>query len=328
MKHASGVKKLGEGFHGIGYTIENFYKLIKPLDIKQVNLFTVSEDDLVLSDSDDIVEFVKFISKLKHVIAKVFKSQFLLTFSAINADIKDEIEINRRIVELYKKEAEKYLTIAPIHGFRKHAILGCVISTKSGTRLHVTFGHMCNNAFKVRSPAFMKDLFKSIIILQKNNTQHNDIKPDNIVLCGDMYKLIDWGQAGPIDKMYIGDFIFSSPIKWYIRGYTEFISRKLMNVRAGLTDKAYSRSPYYIEQYARLTKELDMVISKNSDRAKLLDEYKKSFDIFMVGMTFLHMIYKYKLNYTKYKPLVERLTSLLDPITDPDVAINEVNKYL
>ena len=62
LKHASGVKKLGEGFHGIGYTIENFYKLIKPLDIKQVNLFTVSEDDIALSDPEDIAEFVTFIS--------------------------------------------------------------------------------------------------------------------------------------------------------------------------------------------------------------------------------------------------------------------------
>jgi serine/threonine protein kinase len=194
--------------------------------------------------------------------------------------------------------------------------------------LYVVFGSKCNNKPFINLDKLIKDVLDCLNIIQKRNLIHNDIKDDNIVLCDDTYKLIDWGQAGPLDKIYIGDFIYSNPIKWYIRGYTGFISRKLMDVRARFVDKAYERSSMYQEQYNRITEEFKTVINKNSDRKELMKIYKKSFDIFMLGMTFLYKVYEFKLDYEKYKPLIEAMTSLVDPISDPAVAIKLVKEYI
>jgi hypothetical protein len=78
-KTLKNIKKLGEGFHGIGYTVKNFYKLLKSLDITNIDLFTTEEDSVKLSDKNGIEAFVKFMSTLEDVIVKVFKNQVLLT---------------------------------------------------------------------------------------------------------------------------------------------------------------------------------------------------------------------------------------------------------
>jgi len=327
-KTLKNIKKLGEGFHGIGYTVKNFYKLLKTIDITNVDLFTTEEDSVKLSDKKDIEAFVTFMSTLEDVIVKVFKNQVLLTMSTIDANIKEEIDINRDIIKLFKQRASDHLTVAPITGFRGLKLLGCVITESDGTMIYATMGHLCNTKFNVTSPEFMLDILNTISILQKQNMQHNDIKPDNLVLCDDRYKLIDWGQAGPLDKIYIGDFIYSNPIKWYIRGYTGFISRKLMDIRARFVDRAYEKSSMYQEQYKRITEEFKTVIDKNSDRKSLMKIYKKSFDIFMLGMTFLYKVYQFKLDYEKYKPLIEAMSSVVDPISDPAVAAKLVKKYI
>jgi hypothetical protein len=101
-----------------------------------------------------------------------------------------------------------------------------------------------------------------------------------------------------------------------------------MNVRARFVDKTYEQSHMYQEQYNRITKEFKTVINKNSDRKKLMKIYKYSFDIFMLGMTFLYKVYEFKLDYEKYKPLIEAMSSLVDPISDPAVVTKLIKKYI
>ena len=36
-------------------------------------------------------------------------------------------------------------------------------------------------------------------------------------------------------------------------------------------------------------------------------------DVFMLGMTLLHAVHSYNLDYKKYKPIIDKFTSLIDP---------------
>lgn len=61
------------------------------------------------------------------------------------------------------------------------------------------------------------DIIYSIIYLQSNNFAHCDIKADNIIICQDKFKLIDWDLAMPTNEFdmnarYFGSSTHSSPV--------------------------------------------------------------------------------------------------------------------
>ena len=77
---------------------------------------------------------------------------------------------------------------------------------------------------------FIKDIYESLLILQKNNFIHNDIKADNVIYCDNKYKLIDWDLADGYYsrfKSFVkgsgGNFLFNHPIKFYSLGLSLFI---------------------------------------------------------------------------------------------------------
>ena len=47
---------------------------------------------------------------------------------------------------------------------------------------------------------FIKDIYESLLILQKSNFIHNDIKADNVIYCDNKYKLIDWDLSKDLGK--------------------------------------------------------------------------------------------------------------------------------
>ena len=315
-------RMLGEGFYGKTYQLEAL-----PLDnqkIESIVLYTDKKTNILLKGSD-LKEFLAFLGKTKGIIAKVFKDRFLL-IGATNADhFMQELETNERILRAYKNHM-KFLTITPLRGFRKLNITGMqVISTTAS--MYVIFSTMCKNVFTVHDVTPLKDMMESIAVLQKGGYHHNDIKIDNIVKCSDRFKLIDWGQASPLDQLYLGDMISTSPIKWYIMGAPSYYADKFMDLRATAIDMEYEAWPPFREQEERIRNEFFSVLGRSQDKEELMQKYKKTFDIFMAAMTFLQLIHKYRLNYKKYKPLIETLTSLEKPISDPAEALNLIKKY-
>ena len=74
------------------------------------------------------------------------------------------------------------------------------------------------------------------------------------------------------------------------------------------------KSPHFQENVARINRELYEVLRTTTDRATLFERYKESFDVFMTGMTALHSVILLNLDYAKYKDVIERLTSLRNPL--------------
>lgn len=314
------ARMIGEGFHGKTYHLEAL-----PLDgeVDSIVLYTDKKTNVLLQGSD-VEEFLAFLSKTRGIIAKVFKSQFLITGSTVRKDFMEELDANERILAAYKNHL-KFLTITPLTGFRKLRIVGMEVISKAESK-YVVFSTMCKNVFTARDVTPLKEIMESIVVLQKSGYQHNDIKFDNIVKCDDRFKLIDWGQASPIGEIYIGDMICTSPVKWYLLGAPSYFADKFMDVRAIIIDKEYESWPPFREQEERIRNEFFAVLG-SSQKEKLMQKYKKTFDIFMAGMTFLQIIHKFGLNYKKYKPLIEALTSLENPISDPAEALRLIKEY-
>ena len=314
-------RMLGEGFYGKTYQLESL-----PLsrDIDSIVLYTEKKTNILLKGSD-LAEFLAFLRNTKGVIAKVFKDRFLI-IGATNSDhFMQELQANERILRAYKNHRE-FLTIVPLRGFRNLSITGMHVVSNTESK-YVVFSTMCKNVFTVKDVTPLRDMMESIAVLQKGGYHHNDIKMDNIVKCSDRFKLIDWGQASPLDELYLGDMISSSPIKWYLMGAPSYYADKFMDLRATAIDAEYEAWPPFREQEERIRNEFFVVLGRSQEKEKLMRKYKKTFDIFMATMTFLQMIHTYGLNYKKYKPLIEALTSLENPISDPAEALRIIKGY-
>lgn len=326
---------LGEGFHGKAYRLnthlkgETFLSLLDNKEIKKIKVYTSDYlEDVYLSEHEDITEFLNFIRSRRGLIAKVFKSVFLLTGVTKQQDLEDEVDINRRIINYYGNKASKFLTVAPIKGFRNYKVLGCYLEFLKGDIIYVALGSACDNKYAMNIHSLAIDILESLVVLQEAGYQHNDIKLDNIVRCNGQYKLIDWGQASSIEEFKFGDMICTSPLKWYIKGFPSYVSKYLMDYRTSMVNSSYEKSDIFQQKNKQIITEFNEIIKSNPDIHMLHKKYKRNLDVFMLGMTLLQAVFKSDLNYEKYRDLIDRLTSLEHPWSSAKEALHYTKQYL
>ena len=319
---------LGEGFFGKTYKVGHgprnnaFSNVMIKKDTVKVTLYK-EKGEHVLRTPEDIQEFMDFLYSSKDYIVKLFKNRFLLTGVTVEKAFKTELAINRNILKRYGNKAEEYLAIAPVKGFKDIEFLGTKIEA-DGQTFYAVYSVLCNNKYNFHFKKFLKEIAESIGVLQASGFQHNDIKLDNVVLCKDRYKLIDWGQVSSINEFRIGDMICTSPMKWYTYGLPRFFSKRLMKFRERVVDKEFEKSDIFKDINERISNEFTQIVKRTHNKHTLFLRYKKSFDFFMLGMTLVHGVYKFSLNYETYKPIIYALTSLENPISD----VNDAMKLL
>lgn len=325
---------LGEGFHGKIYRLDPHLKgqtlrsLYTNKRILKIKLYTDDHtEEAFLTRENDISDFLAFLDTRKGLIAKVFKSTFLMTGVTKQQELENELFINKKIRKYYGSAASHFLTIAPIKGFRNYKIIGCYIEIGDGT-LYIAFGSECDNNYKMNIYKMAVDILESLVFLQEAGYQHNDIKLDNIVRCDGKYKLIDWGQASSIEEFKFGDMISTNPLKWYINGLPAYFSQYFMDYRVSMVNSRYEKSSIFQEKNKQIIEEFKSIVSSKPDRYELNKKYKRNFDIFMLGMTMLHAVYKFNLKYERYQELIDHMTSLTHPWTSAKEALTYTKKYL
>ncbi len=310
---------LGEGAHGKTYDAgcgngESLCSLLERKEPTAITLYT-STGQSELTQESDIKDWITWVRGLRNVIAKTFKPGHGFGQKSLQSKLEEELEANGRILMAYGAAAAEFLTIAPISGFRDHEITGAVVDS-SEDPLYIVFGHKCSNSFKAEPRALVRDILKSLKVLQSANMAHNDIKLDNIVLCGDKYKLIDWGNA-TVMKYGVktqGSPFTTSPLRWYTLGKSALASKLWMEGRVLIGKRNVLLKPLFVETITRIKTQFEAVLLAENDRKKLYKKYARSFDVFAVGMMLLYTVYDQDLDYEKYKPLIEKLTNLLEPL--------------
>jgi serine/threonine protein kinase len=176
------------------------------------------------------------------------------------------------------------------------------------------FNIRCNPQYGFDIKKFTIDILKS---LESFNGTHNDIKLDNIVLCSDKYKLIDWGKSSSKDKLRFGTTTTASPIKYYIYSGLAAVGRhyfvKTKRIKSWYNFQEIVKTSEFRYQYARILKEYDAEI-KSTTKQKLFEKYKDTFDVFALGMTLLYGVLHFSVDYEVYRPLIETLASVEKPL--------------
>jgi serine/threonine protein kinase len=318
-KKPRGGKRLGKGAHGEAFNVgeiygePSFFSLIEERNIEKIEIYSPESDEHQIHTSEsDLTQFKEYIRIIPNRIAKIF-----LPAKNIEEDFLKEIAINRKITQIYGTYANSYLTIGPMPPTFRNEMLGCIITFNNSEKLYTVFNSKCNNHYDITDLyKFANDILDSIIILQTQSYEHNDIKLDNIVKCDDTYKLIDWGQAATVlnPEKKVGSLLSTSPIRWYILGHSHFNSKYRMQLRTTLRNVRFSTSELFRTTFFKIVTEYNTVTEATPDRTTLAKKYRYTFDIFMLGMTMLHAVYKYRLSAEMYLPIINKFTSLLDPV--------------
>ena len=310
-----------EGAHGVAYNLDcaspgkSLCSLLKPLKLTKIRFFCNSGPNRHIVDKKIIDEFVEFLGSEKNRIAKIFKPKSVLSKTSVYSDFMEEIESNKAILRVYKDKAANFTTLSPVTGFKNLDIIGLIVNFEKEEPLHVIMGTKCQGMPSINLDKFIIDMLCSILILQVADYEHNDIKLDNIVKCKDRYKLIDWGQATQIGQrpVKMGSLFTTSPVRWYISGHLAYISSEILAFKANQNDPEYAKWTPFVKTNARINSEFYEIVKATPDRPTLHKLYAKTFDLFMLGLTILHAVYKYKFDYSEYKPIIEKLTSLKHP---------------
>jgi serine/threonine protein kinase len=324
-----GGRLLGEGVTGKTYNAacsasgNSFCKEIKGQEdaIIKILLYTPENIPIKLTKQDELHSFVTYLRNLDGIITKILKPPPKFLKKSIKTLFHNELDANREIIKIYGTDAKKYLTIAPI-SYDNKDVIGAQVFLKSKIPLYVIFGYKCNNRFKLQTnkelKAWASDILESVSILQKRNYLHNDIKPDNTVLCDKTYKLIDWGFACHMDyksfKVSDGDDMFITPLRWYIVGKPKEVAIEKLMSKTERKNKRLFQSSLWQEFMAYFTEELEYAFSSGLSHEQLFSKYKDSFDVIMVGLTILEVVHDSKLSWSYWGPIVKKLVSHKNPI--------------
>lgn len=356
-KKESGL--LAKGKHGAAYDLgrKNGVLLFDILDkeianVASINIYGLDKKSTKsINTPEEIKQFNDFLNNTKNKIVKVMKTDSKFNKEKIiEKDFNEEIVLNRKVIDIYGQKSKTFLTVQPIGTFKHVDLIAALVTLNNGEKMHLIFGHKCNNNFKLNMRKMVVDILESFVVLQKKGYQHDDVKIDNIVLCEDKYKLIDWGKLRSNERVTLRTIfgLNHSPILLYLYSGNKYgskdslISKLPGNLTFGLEKflikhfdknlkwiKEMENFPLFTETIERAGLELQLIMKMYPSSDKLHAKYKNTYDIYMFGISIIYAIFKYKLNPDKYKSLVDKFTSLLNPVKDAEDAIKWVknNKF-
>jgi len=157
----------------------------------------------------------------------------------------------------------------------------------------------------------INDIYESLLILQKNNFMHNDIKADNIIYCDNKYKLIDWELAYSIKTRYKsffkgsgGNFLFNHPYKFYNLGIPLFIYN-FFNYIFKKIDYKSNCWIYKLKSYKKLNKKIKDSVDYLINNKKNLNNY---YDMYSFSLLIIFLAEKNNCQYP---------TSLINELFEP-----------
>jgi len=284
-----GGKILNRGYKGIVMDSFNtdtndnntLYNELKTSNPKHITLMGINEN--IKIDNKDIEEILKLIkSNYKKVLVKkfVYVSFF---FGSSDKNFKNEIDGYKKLMSIFKDNISKYTTVKKGFTYNKIDIYGIIFNNNYYVFLEKCFKTLENIQFTNKTlNKCLKDIMETLDILNANDYIHNDIKPDNIILCKNRFKLIDWessnyikDQANTFINTRNGNLTFNHPIKFYRIGlfyhFYKYIYDLEIETYHYLKDL---KNPKIITD--AVNQSFNQVINKQKELAKIKDKSSKS----------------------------------------------------
>jgi serine/threonine protein kinase len=275
-----GGKVLNRGFIGIVMELYNnnkednktLYQELLLSDTKKIKLISIN-GEIEINDTEEILNLIK--KNSKNTLTKKFSTNSIL-FGTNKQNFSNELSGYKDLIKIFNKDINKYTTVKKGFSYKNKDIYGISFNNYYYIFLEKCFKTLENIQFTPKLlNKCIKDIFEVLQILNKKQYIHNDIKPDNIILCKNRFKLIDWENSNYIkDQSYNitknGNLVFNHPIKFY-RIYIPYLGYKFIYDHEILT---YS----YL-----FNKKMPIVIAEQVEKSfnKVVEVYNKNKDYYL-----------------------------------------------
>jgi serine/threonine protein kinase len=279
-----GGKILNKGYKGAVMDLYNedksdnktlYEELLKenPEELKLISL-----DKEIIVDNSELEFILNEIKKnSKTTLAKKFLFGNIL-FGSNKKNFHNELTGYKDLAKIFKKDISKYTTIKKGFSYKKNDIYGIIFNKHFYIFLEKCYKTLDKIDFTEKSlNKCIKEITEVLEILREHKYIHNDIKPDNIILCKNRFKLIDWessnyikDQASTFVNSKNGNLVFNHPIKFYKIGMPFIMYKYIYNAEL-ITYKFLKK----IKMPELITKEVENTFNK------VVETYKKNKDFYL-----------------------------------------------
>lgn len=306
-----GGKRINEGYKGITMDVydnndnnedSNLYDYIKVYKPSRIILYGLYKNIKINNGYEEILKLLK--DKNNYIVKKFKRGNIFLGNDKHN--FKNEMKSIKKLHKIYADKLSYYTSIKPIFKYSNIDIYAISFSHKFfifQEKCHKTIDNIKFSQKEFNK--FIKDIYESLLILQKSKFIHNDIKADNVIYCDNKYKLIDWDLAGSYFnrfKSFVkgsgGNFLFNHPIKFYSLGLSIFIFKTFYYIFKSkdndLNKWIYKLKSHKLIEYKSI-ESATLLINNNVNLKSLVKEY----DMYSFALLIIYLAEKNNLKYSK-----------------------------
>jgi serine/threonine protein kinase len=298
-----GGKNISEGYKGLTIDLRNkednidFYNIFKTDKPNKIILYGSKKKITLKNSFEEILNLMK--DKTDYIVKKFKRGNILMGNAKLN--FNNEMKSIKRLFKIYGDNISTYTAIKPIFKYNNIDIYAISYSNYFYIFQEKCFKTIDKINFTQKEfNKMINDIYESLLILQKNNFMHNDIKADNIIYCDNKYKLIDWELAYSIKTRYKsffkgsgGNFLFNHPYKFYNLGIPLFIYNFFNYIFKQIDYKSNSWI-YKLKSYKKLNEKIKDSVDYLINNKKNLNNY---YDMYSFALLIIFLAEKNNCQY-------------------------------
>jgi len=302
-----------------------YYELMEA-NPKEIKLITINEGGNIKikrSDEKNYKKVIDLLKKTEQTLAKKFIYINYFVGSKKN-NFNNELQGYKNLIKIFKDKISIHTTIKEGFKYNGKKIYGLIFNDDYYIFLEKCYQNLEDiNFTQSLLNKCTKDILETLDILNKNDYIHNDLKPNNMILCNDRFKIIDWESSNYINnqsKSFVntknGNMVFNHPLKFYNLGIPYFMYEyiydidmvnykflKDMKQPEKIKDLVDNSIDAVIEKYELLKNKRGQRIKTKSTNIDEIEENKyyflKLYDYWAFALTMIYLAEVNKINYNK-----------------------------
>jgi serine/threonine protein kinase len=200
---------------------------------RKITLITIDDGKYIKIKGKDIENYNKILEILKNIDDTLVKKFIYISylFGTKKHNFNNELNGYKNLIKIFKDKIYEHTTIKHGFIFNGRKIYGIIFNNDYYIFLEKCYNILEDIKFTQKTlDKCTNEIMTTLNILNGNNYIHNDIKPNNIILCKNRFKIIDWessnyikDQASTFIDTKNGNLVYNHPLKFYNIGVAYFI---------------------------------------------------------------------------------------------------------